>query len=85
MEVRAVAKDTGISSRKVRPIVDMVQGKKVDEALTILKFLSTPAARIVAKAVKAATANADNNYQMDVGNRKIYIINYILIIIIARR
>ena len=37
MEVRAVAKDTGISPRKVRLLVDMVRGKKVDEALTMLQ------------------------------------------------
>ena len=42
MEVRAVARDTGVSPRKVRRLVDMVRGKKVDEALTALKFTKTP-------------------------------------------
>ena len=64
MEVRAVAKDTGISPRKVRPIVDMVRGKKVDEALTILRFVPTPVARTVAKVVKSAAASARNVLQM---------------------
>ena len=64
MEVRSVAKDTGISPRKVRPLIDMVRGKKVDEALTILRFAPTPLARVVAKAVKSAAANAENNLQM---------------------
>jgi len=64
MEVRAVAKDTGISPRKVRPLVDMVRGKKVDEALTMLRFTPTPTARVVAKVVKSAAANAENNFQM---------------------
>ena len=64
MEVKAIAKDTGVSPRKVRPLVDMVRGKKVDEALTILKFTPTPTARIVAKVVKSASANAENNFQM---------------------
>ena len=64
MEVRAMAKDTGISVRKVRLLVDMVRNKKVDEALTILKFAPTPTARIVAKVVKSAAANAENNFQM---------------------
>ena len=71
MEVRAVAKDTGVSPRKVRPLVDMVRGKKVDEALTILRFVSTPAARVVAKVVKSAAANADNNFQMSPSDLKI--------------
>jgi len=63
MEVRAVAKDTGISPRKVRPLVDMVRGKTVDEALTILRFASSPTARVVAKVVRSAAANAENNFQ----------------------
>jgi len=71
MEVRAIAKDDGISPRKVRRLVDMVRGKRVDEALAILKFASTPTARVVAKAVKSAAANAENNYQMSPADLKI--------------
>ena len=65
MEVKAVARNTGISSRKVRLLVDMVRGKKVDEALAILKFAPSPLARVVAKTVKSAAANAENNFQME--------------------
>ena len=64
MEVRAVARDTGISPRKVRPLVDMVRGRKVDEALTMLKLAPTPTARVVAKVIKSAAANAENAFQM---------------------
>ena len=64
MEVKAIAKDIGISPRKVRLTVDTIRGKKVDEALAILKFSSAPAARAVAKVVKSAAANAENNFQM---------------------
>ena len=71
MEVRAVAKDTGISPRKVRPLVDMVRGKKVDEALAVLRFAPTPTARVVAKVVKSAAADAENNFQMDPSDLKI--------------
>jgi large subunit ribosomal protein L22 len=71
MEVRAVSKDTGISPRKVRPLVDMVRGKKVDEALTLLKFTPTPTARVVAKVVKSAAANAENNFQMEPADLRI--------------
>jgi large subunit ribosomal protein L22 len=71
MEVRAVSKETGISPRKVRPLVDMVRGKKVDEALTLLKFTPSPTARVVAKAVKSAAANAENNFQMEPADLRI--------------
>ena len=64
MEVRAIAKDTGISPRKVRLFIDMVRGKKVDEALTMLKFTPSPTARVVAKVIKSAAANAENVFQM---------------------
>jgi len=71
MEVRAVAKNTGVSPRKVRPLVDMIRGKKVDNALTMLRFAPTPTARVVAKVVKSAAANAENNFQMSPSDLKI--------------
>ncbi len=64
MKVRAISKDVGISPRKVKLLVDMVRGKKVDDALDILKFAPTPAAQAVAKVIKSASANAENNYHM---------------------
>lgn len=64
MKVRAVAKDVGISPQKVRLVIDMVRGKKVDEALTILSFSPTPTAKAVAKVIKSAVANAESNFQM---------------------
>ena len=71
MEVRAIAKNTGISPRKVRLLVDMIRDKKVDKALTILKFTPSPTARVVAKVVKSAAANAENNFQMSPSDLKI--------------
>jgi large subunit ribosomal protein L22 len=71
MEVRAVAKDTGIPASKVRPLVNMVRGKKVDEALTLLRFTPTPKAKVIAKLVQSAAANAENNYQMDTADLRI--------------
>jgi len=64
MKVRAVAKEISISPQKVRLVLNMVRGKKVDEALSILSFLPTPTAKAVAKVIKSAVANAENNFQM---------------------
>lgn len=64
MRVRAVSKDVGISPQKVRLVLDTVRGRGVGEALTILRFSSSPAARSVAKVIKSAVANAENNFQM---------------------
>jgi len=65
VEVKAVAKNTGLSAIKVRPLVDLVRGKRVDEALTLLRFTPTPKAKYLAKLVRSAVANAENNFQMD--------------------
>jgi large subunit ribosomal protein L22 len=71
VEVKAVARHTGIPASKVRPLANMVRGKKVEEALTLLRFVPTPKAKVVAKLVKSAAANAENNYQMATADLKI--------------
>lgn len=71
MKVRAVAKDVGVSPQKVRLVIDMVRGKKVVEALSALDFVATPAAKAVAKVIKSAAANAENNFQMSPADLRI--------------
>jgi large subunit ribosomal protein L22 len=51
--------------------VDMVRGKKVDVALNMLRFTPTPKAKVIAKLVRSAAANAENNFQMDPADLKI--------------
>jgi len=62
IEVRAVAKYVRMSPRKVKLVVDLVRGKGVNEALTILRYSTKAAARPVAKVIKSAAANAEENY-----------------------
>ena len=71
MEVRATAKGLKGSAQKVRRVVNAVRGKDVAEALGILRFLPTPTAQQVAKVVKSAAANAENNFQMSPTSLKI--------------
>jgi large subunit ribosomal protein L22 len=71
MEVKSVSKNTGISPRKMRLIVNMVRGKSVNDALTMLKFVPTPHARIVAKVVKAAAADAEKVQNANIDNLKV--------------
>ena len=66
-----MAKDTGVSPRKVRLLVDMVRGKKVDEALNMLRFTPSPTAQVVAKVIKSAAANAESGFQMTPSDLKI--------------
>lgn len=71
MEVKAIAKDTGISPSKVRPVVDMVRGKKVDEALNLLRFTPKQAAQVVAKVIKSAATDAENSFQLSPAELKV--------------
>ena len=71
MEVRAVAKYVGISPRKLGLVADVVRGKNVSEALALLKFAPTPSARALAKVIKSAAANAENNFQMSPSDLKV--------------
>ncbi|MFZ5641743.1 MAG: 50S ribosomal protein L22 [Bacillota bacterium] len=65
MEAKAVAKYIRISPRKVRQVVDLIRGKKIGEAIAILKFTPKRAADAVEKVVKSAVANAEHNLEMD--------------------
>lgn len=46
-------------------VMDLIRGKSPAEALMILRFQTQKAARILEKVVKAAVANAKNNYKLD--------------------
>jgi large subunit ribosomal protein L22 len=65
MEVKAIAKNIRISPRRLRPLLRELSGKRVDEVIATLRYAPTPHARTVAKLVRSAAANAENNFQMD--------------------
>ena len=65
MEAKAVAKHIRMSSQKVRLVVDLIRGKKVQEARNILFDTRKYAAGIVANVLKSAVANAAQNPNID--------------------
>ena len=67
MEAQAIAKYVRMSPIKLKPVADLVRGKDVAEALTILKFTPGKGAEIVEKVVQSALANADVK-EMDTDN-----------------
>ena len=69
--VRAVAKKTGASQKRLKPILDLVRGQRVDAALDTLNLLTSPWAKTVAKVVNSAAANAENNMFMNRDSLKI--------------
>ena len=71
MEAKAVAKYVRMSPIKLKPVTDLVRGKNLNEALTILKFTPGKGSVLVEKVVKSAAANAENNHAMNVD--KLYV------------
>ena len=65
MEAKAVAKYVRMSSSKLKPVADLVRGKDLNEALTILKFTPGKGSELIEKVVMSAAANAENNHEMD--------------------
>jgi len=65
MEARAVARYVRISPRKARQVIDLIRGKDVGEALTILRHTPKAASSVIEKTLRSAVANAENNHEMD--------------------
>lgn len=61
-EAAAVAKNIRRTPLKVRHVLELVRGKKVDQALAILKFTPNFAAEDIFKVVRSAAANAENGW-----------------------
>lgn len=71
MEVTAVLKSVHLSPQKARLVADMVRGKKVDQALSILAFTPKKGAQIIKKVVESAIANAEHNNGADIDDLKV--------------
>ena len=65
MEAKAIAKYVRMSPSKLKPVTDLVRGKDLNEALTILKLTPGRGAELVEKVVQSAAANAENNFDMN--------------------
>ena len=65
---RASHKDARISPYKARLVIDMVRGKPVDEALSILEFEPKRAAPMIRKVIRSALANASNDLDVNLKN-----------------
>lgn len=65
MEAKAIAKNIRISADKARLVADLIRGKKVDEAMSILKNMNKKAARVIEKVLTSAVANATNNHNLN--------------------
>ena len=68
MEVKALTKFARMSDKKVREIAREIQGLNAAEALEVLKLVPRKSARLVAKTLASAIANAENNNGLAAAN-----------------
>ena len=71
MEGKAIAKSVRISPLKARLVIDLIRGRNVDEAVTILENRNKRSSGIVLKVLNSAIANAVNNFSLD--RKKLYV------------
>jgi large subunit ribosomal protein L22 len=71
MQTEAILRFVRLSPLKGRQVADLVRGKKVDEAVNILKFSPQRAAKLIKKVLESAIANAENNQGADVDELKV--------------
>ena len=67
-EAVATLRYARISPRKVKIVADLIRGKDVNEALSIVKFTPKASSEIIEKLLKSAISNAENNHNMDSKN-----------------
>ena len=67
MAYKATHRHARISARKVRPLADLIRGKRVDDALAILKYQPQRGARMLEKVIKSALGNAEDQRAPNVG------------------
>ena len=65
-QVRSINKNVRSSTRKLKPILKSIVGKKVDVAIRDLTFSDKRISKDVKKTISSAVANAENNYQYDI-------------------
>jgi large subunit ribosomal protein L22 len=71
MEASATAKHIRITPRKARQVIDLIRGKMVGDARSILTFTPLHAARIVKKLLDSAVANAEQKKVGDLDALKV--------------
>ena len=65
MEAKAIAKYVRMSPRKARLVANLIKGKDIQEAEAILRYTPNKAAKDIQKVLLSATANAENNLELD--------------------
>jgi large subunit ribosomal protein L22 len=71
METNAILRGVRLSAQKGRLVADLVRGKPVDQALSILTFSPKKGAGIIKKVLESAIANAEHNDGADIDTLRV--------------
>lgn len=72
MKTTAIIRNVHVSARKGKLVVDLIRGKKVNEAIRILETTNKKSAPIIKKLLNSAIANAMNNHGMNGSSLYVY-------------
>jgi len=75
METKATLRGARMSEQKGRLVADLIRGKPVDQAMTILAFTPKKGAAVIRKLLESAIANAEHNDGADIDALKVKIIH----------
>jgi len=71
-DIFAQARFIDVSAQKARLVADLVRGKDIQQALTMLKFTPNRAAHPVSKVLTSAMANGEENFGVSRDDMFIY-------------
>ncbi len=71
METQATLRGAHLSAQKGRLVADLIRGKPVDQAMSILAFSPKKGAALVKKLLESAIANAEHNDGADIDTLKV--------------
>jgi len=71
METRAILRGARLSAQKGRLVADLIRGKPVDQAISILAYTPKKGAAMIRKLLESAIANAEHNDGADIDALKV--------------
>jgi large subunit ribosomal protein L22 len=74
METKAILRGARLSAQKGRLVADLIRGKPVDQAISILAYTPKKGAGIMKKLLESAIANAEHNDGADIDTLKVKIV-----------
>lgn len=68
MEAKAIVRNVRMTPRKMKLLCDLIRGKDANTAMAIIQNTPKAASEVMAKLLKSAMANAENNFGMNGDN-----------------